>query len=61
MADPAAKAHAAGFSVFNRVGLPGDVADVADVADVVSFLASDDARWVTGQNIDVSGGSGLGI
>ncbi|MEU2265740.1 SDR family oxidoreductase [Streptomyces olindensis] len=55
MADPAAKAHAAGFSVFNRVGQP------ADVADVVSFLASDDARWVTGQNIDVSGGSGLGI
>ncbi|WP_345962799.1 SDR family oxidoreductase [Streptomyces sp. BRB040] len=55
MADPAAKAHAAGFSVFNRVGLP------ADVADVVSFLASDDARWVTGQNIDVSGGSGLGL
>ncbi|MER5216605.1 SDR family oxidoreductase [Streptomyces sp. NPDC002838] len=55
MADPAAKAHAAGFSVFDRVGQP------ADVADVVSFLASDDARWVTGQNIDVSGGSGLGI
>ncbi|MFE5482461.1 SDR family oxidoreductase [Streptomyces sp. NPDC056527] len=55
MADPAAKAHAAGFSVFNRVGQPGDV------ADVVGFLASDDARWVTGQNIDASGGSGLGI
>jgi 3-oxoacyl-[acyl-carrier protein] reductase len=55
MADPAAKAHAAGFSVFNRVGQP------ADVADVVSFLASADARWVTGQNIDVSGGSGLGV
>ncbi|MET9866592.1 SDR family oxidoreductase [Streptomyces sp. NPDC006386] len=55
MADPAAKAHAAGFSVFDRVGQP------ADVADVVSFLASADARWVTGQNIDVSGGSGLGV
>ncbi|MER7000782.1 SDR family oxidoreductase [Streptomyces sp. NPDC000410] len=55
MADPAAKAHAAGFSVFNRVGQP------ADVADVVGFLASADGRWVTGQNIDVSGGSGLGI
>ncbi|MEU6106624.1 SDR family oxidoreductase, partial [Streptomyces flaveolus] len=55
MADPAAKAHAAGFSVFNRVGQP------ADVADVVGFLASPDGRWVTGQNIDVSGGSGLGI
>ncbi|MGW7318620.1 SDR family oxidoreductase [Streptomyces sp. NPDC054854] len=55
MADPAAKAHAAGFSVFDRVGQPDDV------ADVVAFLATDDARWVTGQNIDVSGGSGLGI
>ncbi|MFF9064877.1 SDR family oxidoreductase [Streptomyces sp. NPDC014891] len=55
LADPAAKAHAAGFSVFNRVGQPGDV------ADVVGFLASDDARWVTGQNIDASGGSGLGL
>ncbi|MCX5199597.1 SDR family oxidoreductase [Streptomyces sp. NBC_00249] len=55
MSIPEAKAQAAAFSVFNRVGQP------ADVADVVSFLASDDARWVTGQNIDVSGGSGLGI
>ncbi|MCT2589425.1 SDR family oxidoreductase [Streptomyces sp. N2-109] len=55
MADPDAKAHAASFSVFNRVGQP------ADVADVVGFLASPDARWVTGQNIDVSGGSGLGL
>ncbi|MET9777813.1 SDR family oxidoreductase [Streptomyces sp. NPDC006367] len=55
MADPAAKAHAAGFSVFDRVGQP------EDVADVVAFLASDDARWVTGQNIDASGGSGLGL
>ena len=55
MADPEAKAHAAGFSVFHRVGQPDDVADVA------AFLASPDARWITGQNIDVSGGSGLGI
>ncbi|MFB7589980.1 SDR family oxidoreductase [Streptomyces sp. NPDC056169] len=55
MADPAAKAHAAGFSVFDRVGQPDDV------ADVVGFLASDAARWVTGQNIDASGGSGLGL
>jgi 3-oxoacyl-[acyl-carrier protein] reductase len=27
-----------------------------DIADVVAFLASDDARWVTGQEINVSGG-----
>ncbi|OKJ50384.1 short-chain dehydrogenase [Streptomyces sp. CB02009] len=55
MADPDAKAHAAAFSVFDRVGQPGDV------ADVVGFLASDDSRWITGQSIDASGGSGLGL
>ena len=27
-----------------------------DVADVVAFLCLDDARFVTGQNINVSGG-----
>ncbi|OLP61586.1 oxidoreductase [Xaviernesmea oryzae] len=27
-----------------------------DIADVVAFLASDDARWVTGEEIAVSGG-----
>ncbi|GLK76193.1 oxidoreductase [Methylopila jiangsuensis] len=27
-----------------------------DIASVVTFLASDDARWVTGENITVSGG-----
>lgn len=27
-----------------------------DVADVVSFLCSDDARWITGQTIRVTGG-----
>ncbi len=55
LADPAARAHAAAFSVFNRVGQPDDV------GDVVAFLAGPDARWITGQNIDVSGGSALGI
>lgn len=27
-----------------------------DIADVVSFLASDDARWVTGALLQVGGG-----
>lgn len=27
-----------------------------DIADVVTFLASDDARWLTGENITASGG-----
>jgi len=28
----------------------------SDVADVVGFLASPDARWVTGQVVEASGG-----
>jgi 3-oxoacyl-[acyl-carrier protein] reductase len=52
---PAARAQSAAFSVFNRLGQP------TDIADVVAFLASDDARWVTGQIIDASGGSMLGV
>jgi len=35
----------------------GRVAEPGDIADIVAFLASDDARWVTGQWIDASGGS----
>ncbi|MFE0318852.1 SDR family oxidoreductase, partial [Streptomyces albogriseolus] len=42
-------------STFGRLG------DPADIADVVSFVASDDARWVTGQWIDASGGAHLGV
>ncbi len=53
--DPGARARASAYSVFDRV------AEAADVADVVAFLASDDARWVTGQNLDASGGSNLGV
>lgn len=34
-----------------RVGQPGDI------ADVIAFLASDDARWITGQNLVAAGGS----
>ncbi|MFD4599305.1 SDR family oxidoreductase [Streptomyces sp. NPDC058464] len=52
-ATPEAEAQHAAFSVFGRMGQP------ADVADVVAFLASSDSRWVTGQCIDVSGGSAL--
>ncbi|MHB6911769.1 SDR family oxidoreductase [Streptomyces sp. DB-54] len=52
-ATPEAHAALAAISVFNRLGRP------ADVADVVAFLASDDSRWITGQRIDVTGGSML--
>jgi 3-oxoacyl-[acyl-carrier protein] reductase len=53
--DPAARENAARHSAFNRIGQP------ADVADVVAFLASPDSRWVSGQNIDATGGSHLGV
>jgi 3-oxoacyl-[acyl-carrier protein] reductase len=42
---------AAAMSPFNRIGGP------AEVADVVVFLASDAARWITGQNIGAGGGA----
>jgi 3-oxoacyl-[acyl-carrier protein] reductase len=38
----------------------GRIGQAADIADVVAFLASDDARWVTGQSIEASGGQWLG-
>lgn len=51
--DPVAAAGAAAYSTFNRIGQP------ADVADVVAFVASDDARWISGQYVDATGGSQL--
>jgi len=47
------RAAIAAFSPLNRVAQP------EDIADIVAFLASDDARWVTGHWIDASGGSML--
>ncbi|HTF07947.1 MAG TPA: SDR family oxidoreductase [Asanoa sp.] len=44
----------AGMTALGRLGGPDDV------AEVVAFLASDAARWVTGQVIDASGGLFLG-
>lgn len=37
----------------------GRIGDPQDVADVVLFLASDQARWVTGQKVYVGGGHGM--
>jgi 3-oxoacyl-[acyl-carrier protein] reductase len=42
-----------GMQTLKRIGTP------ADVASVVAFLASDDARWMTGDIIAVDGGSKL--
>jgi 3-oxoacyl-[acyl-carrier protein] reductase len=36
-------------SAFNRLGRPDDI------ADVIAFLASDDSRWISGQNIRANG------
>lgn len=48
-----ARASAAQFSAFRRI------AEVEDIADIVGFLASHEARWITGQLIDGGGGSAL--
>jgi len=42
-----------GMQTLKRIGQPDDV------AAVVAFLASDDARWITGDTIAVDGGSRL--
>jgi len=41
---------AADASPFKRIGEP------EDIAQAVFFLASDEARWITGQEIGVGGG-----
>ena len=48
--DPIRSLDIAKSIALGRVGQP------ADIADVILFLASDAARWVTGQRIDTSGG-----
>ncbi len=40
----------AAMSAFNRIGTP------TDIADAVSLLVSEEARWITGQNLFVNGG-----
>jgi 3-oxoacyl-[acyl-carrier protein] reductase len=53
MAIPEALAGAEAMSVFSRMGQP------EDVADVIAMVASNDARWTTGQVIDATGGARL--
>ena len=40
----------ASLSAYNRIGEP------EDIAKIVEFLAGDDAKWITAQNIGVNGG-----
>jgi len=42
-----------GMQALKRIGKP------EDVADVIAFLATDQARWITGASIPVDGGSKL--
>ncbi|MDX3645868.1 SDR family oxidoreductase [Streptomyces sp. MB09-02B] len=51
---PEAVEQMAQMSAFNRIGEP------EDIADVVAFLATDDARWITGSFVDATGGTLLG-
>jgi NAD(P)-dependent dehydrogenase (short-subunit alcohol dehydrogenase family) len=51
---PGIEASVTATVALGRIGRP------ADIADTVAFLASDDARWITGVAIDASGGQWLG-
>ena len=51
--NPALNKQVASLTALGRVGLPDDV------GGVVAFLCSDDAKWVNGQRIEVSGGTML--
>jgi 3-oxoacyl-[acyl-carrier protein] reductase len=41
---------------FGQMAALGRLGQPQDIADVVALLASDDARWITGQNIRANGG-----
>jgi NAD(P)-dependent dehydrogenase (short-subunit alcohol dehydrogenase family) len=46
-------ARIAGLTALGRVGLPDDI------GGVVAFLCTEDAYWINGQRIEVSGGQAL--
>ena len=48
--NPQIKERLAGLSPLNRVG------SADDIGGVVAFLCTDEARWINGQRIEVSGG-----
>ncbi|MEV4206153.1 SDR family oxidoreductase [Nocardia salmonicida] len=51
--NPDGQREASSNVALGRVGHP------ADIADIVSYLVSDDARWIIGQTLDASGGTVL--
>jgi 3-oxoacyl-[acyl-carrier protein] reductase len=50
LADPDFRAQLEQVTALGRAGQPHDI------SDIVAFLVSDNARWITGQVIDASGG-----
>ncbi|MDB5203310.1 MAG: short-chain dehydrogenase [Ferruginibacter sp.] len=46
-------AQIAGLTALGRVGLPDDI------GGVVAFLCTEDARWINGQRLEVSGGQAI--
>src|ERR1700712_4191520 len=48
--NPEMNKQIASLSALGRVGLPDDI------GSVVAFLCTEDAKWITGQRIEVSGG-----
>ena len=48
--DKDVNAQIAGLTSLSRVGLPDDI------GGVVAFLCTDEAKWINGQRIEVSGG-----
>ncbi|HUR02047.1 MAG TPA: SDR family oxidoreductase [Nonomuraea sp.] len=51
---PETRAAMTSVTALGRIGQP------ADIADAVAFLASDDARWITANVLDATGGMFLG-
>ncbi|MFE6159659.1 SDR family NAD(P)-dependent oxidoreductase [Streptomyces sp. NPDC056486] len=52
-AHPEDAAEASALTAFGRLGQP------EDVADAVAFLASEQARWITGERVETTGGAYL--
>jgi NAD(P)-dependent dehydrogenase (short-subunit alcohol dehydrogenase family) len=50
LSNPNMVAEITGNTALGRMG------ETRDIADVVAWLASDDARWITGNHIDATGG-----